>query len=61
MGVVHLVYLTSIIVKWLKEVKMCGIEMLILFYKCLGYVRKKYLLVDQTPIILKWIMEVKMF
>jgi hypothetical protein len=60
MGAIHLVYLTSIIAKWLKEVKMCEIEMLIFLYECLGYVRRKYLLVDQTPTILKWIMEVKM-
>jgi hypothetical protein len=46
MGVVHLIYLTSIIVKWLEEVKMCEIEMSILFYKCLGYVRRKYFLAD---------------
>jgi hypothetical protein len=61
MRVVHLVYLTLIVVKWLKEVKMCEIEMSILFYECLGYVRIKYFLVDQTLIILKWLMEDKMF
>ncbi len=61
MRVVHLVYLTLIAVRWLKEVKVCEIEMLILLYERLGYVRRKYFLVDQTPIILKWLMEEKMF
>jgi hypothetical protein len=61
MGGVHLAYLTSLIVKPLKEViEACKIETSILYNECLKYARRKYLLIDLTPIIIKLSMEVSM-
>jgi hypothetical protein len=52
-GGVHLVDATSLIVKRLKKVEACKIEMTILLGECLGCVRIKYILIDFYPIILK--------
>ncbi len=53
MGEVLLANLTSLIVKWLREVEMCKIVMIFLFNECLWYEMKKEHLIDLTPIHLK--------
>lgn len=59
MGEVLLANLTSLIVKWLREVEMRKIVMIFLLKECLWYEMKKELLIDLTGINLKQLWEAK--
>jgi hypothetical protein len=52
-GGVHLVDPTSLIVKQLKTIEACKIDLTILLDECLGCVRRIYILIDFSPIFLK--------